>query len=282
MGDTHAHVLKSCQRAVSGTFLTPVCTFATASIAQQSITNGLQLPEDVVLLLLDCLQPLLAATVCWTLRSAVLAARACASIGELKIDVAIERCGCLRERVDLVNTAIDHGMQCNLYLGPKLDPFYHGPPVQQPYNKYVGATRLLTDHSYYGPSQLVGIQSRKTNRQVHVVPLEMSINLMPHPPEGGKLAMSLTTIQFPRLFPGLPFQWQSDPYECMNLHGRLANPLNTDVQLTHAGDHSASLMADKASYIVQKTLIQDHFYWHEHCPWWQCVTYVTIAPRLSS
>ena len=212
---------------------------------------------------------MLAAYICWAIRTVVFERHSCASIGELKIALAIGRQKFLRDRVLTVNTAVEHGARCNLYIGPLLQPFYHGPPGHSDSYNVVGELGR-EDRSYYGPSQLAEIYCHDTNSSVHVVPLEMSINLVQHPPEGATLCMSLIAIR------GI---YERPP--AIRLHGRLSNDLRQPIQLRHYGDHSTVAIAQRpdrySSLIVRRTLYQQHIYWHGHNPWWQCMTYVTIA-----
>ena len=232
-----------------------------------------QLPDDIVLHLAGHFPPLLAASICRAARIVVLTAHSCASIGELKIALAMERQTCLHDRVVMVNTAINHGMKCNLYLGPLLQPFYHGPRV--PSDAYNVVAEPRNDRSYYGPSQLTSVYCNDMNSSVYVVPLERSVALVQQPPDNAMLSMSLSSIHG-NYEPSLKI------YEYMNLNGRLPNNLHRPIQLKHCGDHCTVAMAHfpdvYSSRIVRRTLDQQHICWHAHKPWWQCMTYVTIRP----
>ena len=88
-------------------------TLCYAMIPGQALPTTID--DDVLLLITQRLHPLVAADICWSTRKAALGAWSCASIGELKLALAIDRCTCVKERLALVQLAMKNDVCLDIF-----------------------------------------------------------------------------------------------------------------------------------------------------------------------
>ena len=214
--------------------------------------------EDILDSIIRQLHPLLAICICQLTRKAVLRTRACVTLYELKLALAMGRCTCLEERVAFVNLAIHNGASCTMCYGLDLQPHATG--------------------GVYGPSQLVTLQPTHHGDdmlskafQIHVVPLEASVNLVLRPPADTFECMRLQAMAFYPDSKSLRYQLMKATAEDPLAHG----PANcADSQLTqrhHHGDHTSRWR----NIIIQNTLYQHPG--QPRDPYWQRMTFVSIG-----
>jgi len=224
---------------------------STAGI-HENVADEVAMGDDILTAITQHLNPLAAAGICQAARKAALEARSCTSIYELKLVLAVDKCTCVRERVDFVNLAIEHGVCCRLYYGPLLQPHATG--------------------DAYGPSQLVTLECRRGD-QAHVVPVERSVNLLLHRPDETLGGMVLAYV---RIWDtgGMHFRFRSFEFNDFS-----SMPWTYEAALSHHGDHTSRCPSDAAADTL----------WEANRPrsyaddpadddkYWERMTYVTIA-----